>query len=85
MICAAQGYSTRSSALSVPRLDETLAFALRIVVWPMPAVEYRYELGRGDEVVATGHLSRERPLEVGGRVEIVGPRRDRARRRADPA
>ena len=32
--------------------------------------DYRYELRRGDEVVATGHLSRERPLEVGERLEI---------------
>ena len=29
----------------------------------MPA--YRYEVRRGDEVVATGHLTHERPLEVG--------------------
>jgi hypothetical protein len=35
-------------------------------------VDYRYELRRGDEVVATGHLSRERPLEVGDRLEIGG-------------
>jgi hypothetical protein len=37
----------------------------------MPAVEYRYELRRGDLVVATGHLSREQPLEVGERVELA--------------
>ena len=35
-------------------------------------VDYRYELRRGDEVVATGHLSREEPLEVGDRLEIGG-------------
>jgi hypothetical protein len=35
-------------------------------------VDYRYELRRGDEVVATGHLSREEPLEVGDRLEING-------------
>ena len=35
-------------------------------------VEYRYELRRGDEVVATGHLSREQPFEVGERVTIGG-------------
>jgi hypothetical protein len=34
--------------------------------------DYRYELRRGDEVVATGHLSREQPLEVGERLEIGG-------------
>jgi hypothetical protein len=32
--------------------------------------DYLYELRRGDEVVATGHLSREQPLEVGDRVTI---------------
>jgi hypothetical protein len=34
----------------------------------MPA--YRYEVRSGDEVVATGHLSHERPLEVGETLEI---------------
>ena len=32
--------------------------------------DYRYELRRGDEMVATGHLSREQPLEVGERLTI---------------
>jgi hypothetical protein len=32
----------------------------------------RYELRRGDEVVATGHLSREEPLEVGERLAVNG-------------
>jgi hypothetical protein len=35
-------------------------------------VDYRYEQRRGDEVVATGHLNYERPLEVGARIEIGG-------------
>jgi hypothetical protein len=35
-------------------------------------VDYRYELWRVDEVVATGHLSWAQPLEVGERVEIGG-------------
>jgi hypothetical protein len=35
-------------------------------------VEYRYELRRLDEVVATGHLNYEQPLEVGDRMEIAG-------------
>jgi hypothetical protein len=35
---------------------------------------YRYELRRGDEVIAAGHLSREQPVEVGERLT------DRARR-----
>ena len=30
----------------------------------------RYELRRGDDVIATGHFSRERPLEVGERITI---------------
>lgn len=32
--------------------------------------EYRYELRRGEDVIATGHLSRELPLEVGERIAI---------------
>jgi hypothetical protein len=35
-------------------------------------VSYRYELRRGDDVVSTGHLTREQPLEVGDRLEIGG-------------
>lgn len=38
----------------------------------MAGVNYRYELRRGNEVVATGHLGREEPLEVGDRLEING-------------
>lgn len=38
----------------------------------MGGFDYRYELRRGDEVVATGHLSREEPLEVGDRIPIGG-------------
>jgi len=34
--------------------------------------DYRYELRRGDEVIATGHFSREQPLEVGERITIGG-------------
>jgi hypothetical protein len=35
-------------------------------------VGYRYELRRGDEVVATGHLNHEQPLEVGDRIQVGG-------------
>jgi hypothetical protein len=35
-------------------------------------VDYRYELRRGEEVVATGRLNYEQPLEVGDRIEISG-------------
>lgn len=38
----------------------------------MAGVDYRYELRHGDEVVATGHLNHEQPLEIGDRIEIVG-------------
>lgn len=36
----------------------------------MGDVSYRYELRRGEEIVATGHLARELPLEVGDRIAI---------------
>ena len=32
--------------------------------------DYRYELRRGGEVIATGHFSREQPIEVGERIMI---------------
>jgi hypothetical protein len=32
--------------------------------------DYRYELRRGEEVVATGHQSRDEPLDVGERLMI---------------
>jgi hypothetical protein len=38
----------------------------------MAGVDYRYELRRGEEVVATGRLNYEQPLEVGDRIEIGG-------------
>jgi hypothetical protein len=34
------------------------------------ALNYRYELRRGDEIVATGRLTRETRLEVGDRITI---------------
>ena len=37
---------------------------------PVSAFQYRYELRRGKEIVATGHLTYERPVEVGDRVAI---------------
>jgi hypothetical protein len=33
---------------------------------------YRYELKRGEELLATGHLSRDTPLAVGDRTTING-------------
>src|SRR5579871_1641209 len=41
-------------------------------VTSMPPVAYRYELRRSDEIVSTGHLTLEQPLEVGDRLEIGG-------------
>ena len=38
----------------------------------MASVGYRYALRRGEEVIATGHLSVDHQLEVGERVEIGG-------------
>jgi hypothetical protein len=38
----------------------------------MPVLSYRYELRRGEEIVSTGRLSREQPLQVGERVVIGG-------------
>jgi hypothetical protein len=38
----------------------------------MPAFAYRYELRRGEEVVATGHLTEEQALEIGERIVIGG-------------
>ena len=35
--------------------------------------EYRYEFRCGDELFATGHLSREQPLEAGDRI-LLGSR-----------
>jgi len=32
--------------------------------------DYRYELRRGEEVIATGHLNRAEPLAVGERITI---------------
>jgi hypothetical protein len=34
--------------------------------------DYRYELRRGEAVVATGRLSREQPFEVGERIMLGG-------------
>ena len=40
----------------------------------MAAVDYRYELRRNDEVIATGHLKHEPALQVGDAIEIGGLR-----------
>ena len=36
----------------------------------MSGVAYRYELRRGDEVIATGHMTREYALTVGEEITI---------------
>ena len=38
----------------------------------MPTFAYRYELRRGEELLATGHLTHQQQLEVGERIAIVG-------------
>jgi hypothetical protein len=38
----------------------------------MPPFEYVFELRRGEEVVATGHTTREEPIETGDRVTLGG-------------
>ncbi len=48
-------------------MDPCVSFAC-----PMPIFDYRYELRRGEEVIATGRLTRDRPFEVGERIEIGG-------------
>ena len=37
-----------------------------------PTVVYRYEVRRGAQLVATGRMSNDRPLEVGERVKLTG-------------
>jgi hypothetical protein len=37
-----------------------------------PALPYLYELRRGEEVIATGHLTHDEPPELGGRITIAG-------------
>lgn len=39
---------------------------------PVATVEYRYELRRGEDLVATGHLARQQPVEEGERLVIGG-------------
>jgi hypothetical protein len=41
-----------------------------LIVWVMGQVGYRYEVRRGEEIVATGHLTREQRLEIGERLAI---------------
>ena len=38
----------------------------------MAGFAYRYELRRGDEVIATGRMTRERALEVAERITLSG-------------
>lgn len=37
---------------------------------PMPTVTYRYELRSKDQILATGHLSWDHPLEIGDEIRI---------------
>ena len=38
----------------------------------MELFSYRYELKRGEEMLATGHLNRDTPLDTGDRITING-------------
>ena len=38
----------------------------------MGSFSYRYELKRGDETLATGHLNRDTPLAPGDRITVNG-------------
>ena len=48
----------------------------------MPTLEYIYELRRGEEVVATGRLTRQETIDVGDRIEIA--KREGVVRSVDP-
>ena len=48
------------------------SWCARMVWVSMAAFAYRYELRRGEDVVSTGHLTLERAIEVGERIEIGG-------------
>lgn len=58
------------------RLDDardqlrTIVHGFRVRRGVSADTDYRYELRRGDEVVATGHLSSEQPFEAGERITI---------------
>ena len=45
---------------------------LRRLAQTSPVALYLYELRRGDEIVATGHLSHDTTLAIGDRVTIAG-------------
>jgi hypothetical protein len=67
---AGQAASLAAPALcSVSR--ERRSCLSRAIWWaPMPGFAYRYELRGGEEVIATGRLTRESALEVGERITI---------------
>jgi hypothetical protein len=62
--------AARDRAAVVSAAGSTTAKRGRIVRFAVASVEYRYELWRGDKVIATGRLQRIEQLEVGDRLEI---------------
>jgi hypothetical protein len=36
-----------------------------------PAARYLYELRQGEEIIVTGHLTHDQPLEIGQRLTIA--------------
>jgi hypothetical protein len=37
-----------------------------------PITVYLYELRRGEEIIATGHITYEQPVEIGERITVAG-------------
>ena len=60
---AYMGGGVRESKMGPPRVSSASS---------VTGVDYRYQPRGGEEVLATGHLSREQPLEVGDRLEVGG-------------
>jgi hypothetical protein len=62
-----------TSPVRIPLVKEGADRTIDLRDVSVAGVDYRYELRRSDdELIATGHLSRERPLELGDRIEVGG-------------
>ena len=66
---ASSGSTSRATRGKPQNLPAQLTRMVRV---SMAAFAYRFELRRGEEVISTGHLTQERALEVGERIEIAG-------------
>ena len=65
-VCAGRARALLPGVLGLP------AAPVRIVGESMSSFVYRYELRRGQDLVATGHLPREQAVEDGDRIVISG-------------